>query len=125
MGMTPGIAVESVPHVHEFFSDNDLQRPGLFQVDALEIDEDGVVAGPAEVAVGAAIGGRNTSSYPLPVGAPARGHPQAVNWQVQQINVSVEETGQTSVALVEEHQRFDPAWFVAAHGVRVDPVNTR
>ncbi len=44
MGVTPGVPVEVIAHVNEFFGDDDLDRSWLLVVDALKIDEHEMMA---------------------------------------------------------------------------------
>ncbi len=108
-GVAPVIAVEPVPHVNQFFGNHDFHGPWLILVDAFEVDQDDVVPGPDEIAVGPAVRRRDASPNPGPKRGPVGGNAQAVDRQMEQGDIVIQEFGQAVIALVEEQQWFDSA----------------
>ena len=96
------IAIEVVPHVDQLLGDNDLLRTRLLQVNAFQVDQQGVFPRAAHEAVGAAIRGWNEPANPLAIrGATGADH-EAIRGQGEQLRIPMDEVCKAGIAFVED-----------------------
>lgn len=106
VGVAPGVAVQPVTHVNQLFGDDELHRPRLILIDSFEVDQHGVIAGPAQEAVGTAKRRRHSAADPPPIRSAAGCHPKMIDGQLEQHTVVIDEFAQASIALIENQERF-------------------
>jgi len=106
VGVSPGVAVQPVTHVDQLLGHDEFHRPWLILIDTFEVNQDGVIAGPAHTAVRSAIRRRHGSSNPRPVGSAARRHSLMIDREIEQHTIVIDELAQSRVALIENQDRF-------------------
>ena len=101
--MAPAITVDPVAHMQQLFTNHDLQRLRLGQIDPPEIDENQVLAAAGVPDIRAANRSSDFAADPFVVGLAIGGDPEMFGRELESGNVRFE-MGQNRVVEVEVHE---------------------
>lgn len=108
--MPPAVAIDSMPHMEQFFTDHDLERFGLGQIDATQIDENEMLA-PARVKhIGAPDRSADPPADPCVIRLPIVGNPEIVGGKLKPVDKALQEWQYAVVVESEEHEEREPLW---------------
>lgn len=74
-GMATSITIKVISHMYEFFRHNDFKPVSLIQVDAIEMDQDGMEISISDETICASVGGRHLPSKPIAIDSTIGGNP--------------------------------------------------
>jgi hypothetical protein len=85
------IAIQMIPHVQQLFGNNHFQGHRPTEVDALQIDQDGMATRLPEIAIRAPVGGGDPTSEPAAVETTIRRHMKRIYWKREAANILLDQ----------------------------------